>query len=166
GMGGDRHHAAARDREGSLLPHRARPCAAGRQEVPARDHPTRVEDSMSARGRLRSNDRLREFGEARIPVMVTWYSQGSSQQKPERILRVLLDPRGWHIVGDDFRTDPQTWLDATRPTLEDGTPADLDARDAGKVAFTDLRRFAGFDESMPIDTASWPTGRRFYVGTG
>lgn len=121
---------------------------------------------MSTRGRLRSNDRLRGFGEARIPVMVTWYSEGSSKQKPERILRVLLDPRGWHIVGDDFRTDPQTWLDATRPTLEDGTLADLDARDAGKVVFTNLRRFPGFDKSMPLDIAAWPTGKRFYVGTG
>lgn len=113
--------------------------------------------------RLRVNDALRPFtGEQRVSVMVTWYARTDKQ--PRRLLRLTVAADGWHIVTDDFRVHPRAWLERVQPTLDDGTPATLELRDAGKVGFTNLRHFASADLVLPHDLDEWGSGRRFEVG--
>lgn len=129
--------------------------------------------SMKARVRLAD---LAKHGGFPLPPeyrtskpVVTWRRKEAGCRC--RLLRLFLAPDGWHLLGDDYRVHPRTWLEwitgdeGELPTLDDGTVADLDARDAGKVGFANLRNVRGMDERLPLDLAEWPRdGLRFSVG--
>lgn len=87
--------------------------------------------------------------------VVTWRRTGCCRS---RLLRVLLSPRGWHVLGDDFRVPPAEWLrrlgGGEAPEVE-GAPLTMDRIRAGEVAVLGLRKVDGVARLLPLLTESW-----------
>lgn len=105
----------------------------------------RLYDSLKRRGPVRDAWRT-------APVVVEWRAKPCNCW----VLRVYLDPGGWHVTGRGFRVSLTEWAERQGQTRESFTAGEWGS-------FGKARKLDGFVDSQPLDFDAWTTGR-FEIG--
>lgn len=125
-------------------------------------------EHMSMLAKIRINDQTRKKGYALPPNMrlspplVVWKRKGCRH----RLLRVFLDPEGWHVVTDGFREDAAAWMERMKAAKPDNSDSNfsLDAHRSGAAFYAGIRDVEGIYRTLPLETAGWPAGVTFEIG--